>query len=245
MDQIDHIPDAGQAISAREKPLVLIAESAAGSCRQDLVSYLSGDYDIAEVESGREVLREAQAKAPDLILLSLSLNGQDALQICEAIRKEASTKKIPIIALSDQDRLEAKLSAFRKGADDFLAQPFALEELAARIASKLREWRPTPVLRAGSLTVDLRSMVVEVKGKPGAFTMLEIELVTYFLKHQGRIVSREELLREIWHDRPVMRRTVDTHIVSLRKKLRGSGLEISSLYGAGYVLRIRKKAAGH
>lgn len=225
-----------------EKPLVLIVEPNA-THGAELVNHLQLQFHVHLVSSGPAAQEYLRQQNTDLVLLALEAPGTQAFAFCESLRGSALTRKIPLIALAERDSLELKLGAFQRGADDFLARPFAHEELKARIASRLRDWRPNLRLETGKLVIDRDLPSIEVNGKPTSCTQLEIELLSFFVSNQGRTISREEFLDILWNEDAVKPRTIDTHIVSLRKKLRGSGMEISSIYGAGYVLRPKSHAS--
>lgn len=228
-------------MSSRAKPLIFVVENATKSA-QPLIDCFASDYSIATTEAKEHAVAtsEAQHQRPDLIILHVDNPEKNELLMCQALREKDETKATPIFVLSGRTETKTKVGAFLMGADDFLEHPFSPDELKARVGARLRSWKPESLQRSASLEINPSSMSVSVKGKNVAFSLLEFYLLKFFLENEGRLIKREEILESVWKGQEVKSRTVDTHLVSIRKKIRGSGVEISSLYGAGYTLRKKR-----
>jgi DNA-binding response OmpR family regulator len=221
----------------RDRPLILFVENSGDPTAAE---FLSSHFLVAEATEPKDAVAQAQAQRPDLIIFNTSEPKAKDYVLFAELREQTATKFTPIFVVSGRTDLKNKVGAFEKGADDFIERPYSVEELRARVGARLRGWRLEQKLRIAQLELDLTSMSVAVKSKPVAFSVLEFHLLKFFVLNEGRMVDRQEILASVWPDQSVKSRTIDTHLVSVRKKLRGSGIEIASLYGAGYVLRKKK-----
>ena len=203
--------------------------------------YLERDgYRVLTAYDGIEALRAAREGHPDLIVLDLMLPGIDGLEICRTLRRESDVPIIMLTALTtDQD----KLTGLDLGADDYVTKPFSPRELAARVRAILRrlpgEHGPTEV-KHGELKVNFHKHQAFLSGKPLALTEVEFKLLGVFAKEPGRVFSRAELVEKaIGYDFEGFDRTVDVHILNLRRKLEPDPSHpryIKTVYGAGYKL---------
>jgi DNA-binding response OmpR family regulator len=213
-----------------------------------LTDVLSGHFTMKIAKDGEEGYRMARSESPDLILLDLLMPRLDGLEACALLRSHEATKHIPIIVLTGSNDFEMQLKAFDLGADDLLIKPFRPRELLARIASKLKRFdeirRPTGLLTCGDMEMDVDRFECRVAGNPVLLSVLEFNLLRFFVENFNRVLSRETILQAVWKDAVVTDRTVDTHMTSLRKKIQKSTLNFVTLYGAGYVLRDRTAAVG-
>ena len=203
--------------------------------------YLNRDgYRVLTAYDGIEALRAAREGHPDLIVLDLMLPGIDGLEICRTLRRESDVPIIMLTALTtDQD----KLTGLDVGADDYVTKPFSPRELAARVRAILRrlpgEHGPTEV-KHGELKVNFHKHQAFLSGKPLNLTEVEFKLLGVFAKEPGRVFSRVELVEKaIGYDFEGFDRTVDVHILNLRRKLEPDPSHpryIKTVYGAGYKL---------
>lgn len=202
---------------------------------------LSERYLVHRSKDGEEALAAALQFKPDLVLLDIGIPKKDGLQVTETLRKDIATQHIPILVITGNDDTEKRISAFNLGADDFLGKPFKAKELVARVASKMRRIEETQsepeVFSCGNLTARPQNMEVKIAGAAVSLSVLEFNILKYFLTHQNRIISREELLKVVWSGALVGERTIDTHMVSLRKHLKGFDHQIATVYSAGYILK--------
>ncbi|MDP3787141.1 MAG: response regulator [Candidatus Omnitrophota bacterium] len=221
------------------KETILIVED-----ERDIVKML--EYNLGKegfktlsARDGEAALSLAGKEHPDLILLDLMLPGMDGLEVCKALKNESRTTAIPIIILTAKSQESDKIVGLELGADDYITKPFSPRELVARIKAVLRRMKEksAEVFRIGDFIVDFSKIKVMVKSKPVELTAKEFELLKKLISANGRVLSREHLLNTIWGlDRAVEieTRTVDVHIGSLRKKLKGEGKRIVTVKNYGY-----------
>ena len=198
-------------------------------------------YEVVVAHTGATALRAAASERPDLVLLDLMLPDTDGYQVLRALREQGV--ETPVLILTARGEEVDKVRGFRAGADDYLTKPFGVMELLVRIEALLRrsgarsgarsdtrapraERVPErltparPVVRAGDLEVDPDARLVRRAGADVSLTPKAFELLLALVGREGRVVSRHELLREVWgYDPSVSSRTVDTHVLELRRKL--------------------------
>jgi two-component system alkaline phosphatase synthesis response regulator PhoP len=184
-------------------------------------------YDVEVAEDGNRGLMRARAIEPDLIILDLMMPGLDGHRVLRALRGEGY--RTPVLILSARGEEADKVRGFRLGADDYVTKPFSLLELLARVEALLRRSVPQeavpsaerpPIYRFGDVTIEPAAQLVTRAGEPVGLTHREFLLLLALLRRRGGVVSRQELLREVWgHSNEVITRTVDTHIMELRRKL--------------------------
>jgi DNA-binding response OmpR family regulator len=169
------------------------------------------------------------------------LPGIDGLEVCKTLKKEEATSSIPIIMLTAKAQEADKIVGLELGSDDYVTKPFSPRELIARIKAILRrakEKEKLPdTLKIGSLVIDFSKIRVSVKGKPVELTAKEFELLRTLIKARGRVLSRDYLLDTIWgfdQSMEIQTRTVDVHIRTLRKKLKGEAGRIITVKNYGY-----------
>lgn len=185
-------------------------------------------YDVRVAADGRTALREFDDFRPDLVVLDLMIPELNGYGVLQSLRERNSD--VPVLILSATAEETAKIRGFRLGADDFVTKPFSVLELLARIEALLRRARKSSALpepgespgffRFGDVEVDLAARRVYRAGKLIDLSPKAYDLFIALLNRRGGVVRREELLREVWgHRREISTRTVDSHIVELRRKL--------------------------
>jgi DNA-binding response OmpR family regulator len=182
-------------------------------------------YDVAVAEDGVAGVERARSIDPDLIVLDLMLPGMDGYRVLRTLRDEG--RGVPVLILTARGEEADKVLGFRLGADDYVTKPFGVLELLARIEALLRRtrnWRGTEttsaIERFGDVEVDVSARTVRRNGERVELTPKEFDLLIALLKRQGRVTSRNELLRAVWgYSASVVSRTVDTHVAELRRKL--------------------------
>ena len=178
--------------------------------------------------------------APDLVLLDIMLPGEDGLEILKKLRSSPITEQLPVILATARGSEYDKVVGLDTGADDYLAKPFGMMEMVARVKAVLRRvghTAPSPVLSCKKIQMNEASHRVSVDGKPVDLTVKEYELLRLFLKNPGLAFTRENLLSSIWESEfQGETRTVDVHIASLRTKLGTAGEAIRTVRGVGYRL---------
>lgn len=177
-------------------------------------------------------------ETPDLLLLDIMLPGEDGLSILEKLRKNSSTKDLPIIMLTAKGTEYDKVLGLDSGADDYIAKPFGTMELISRIKALLRRTGrdDTPVeYRKGSLYLCPSKHVVKVGEREVALTLKEFELLCMLFENEGMVLTRDEILTKVWgYEFDGESRTVDVHIRTLRSKLGEAGKIIETVRGLGY-----------
>jgi two-component system alkaline phosphatase synthesis response regulator PhoP len=201
--------------------------------------YLNRDgYRVLTAYDGIEALRLAREGHPDLIVLDLMLPGIDGLEVCHTLRAESD---VPIIMLTARTTDQDKLTGLELGADDYVTKPFSPRELAARVRAVLRRLpgeRGPDEIRSGEITVNFLKHEASINAKPLGLTEVEFKLLGVLAKEPGRVFSRAELINKaLGYDFEGFDRTIDVHILNLRRKLEldpSHPRYIKTVYGAGY-----------
>ena len=177
---------------------------------------------------------------PDLLLLDWMLPDQSGLRLLSRLRADRDFQELPVIMLTAKSMEEDKLAGLNSGADDYITKPFSPRELLARSRALLRRKSPhlaEAPLRAGSVTLDPNSCTVTVENQQIDIGNAEYKLLKYLLAHRERVFSRAQLLDKVWGDHAVIEeRTVDVHVLRLRKALKSADGLIRSVRGVGYML---------
>jgi DNA-binding response OmpR family regulator len=199
-------------------------------------------YEVAVERSGEGAFFRTNTEQFDVILLDLGLPGRDGLEILKALRDRGI--KTPVLVLTARDTLQDRVKGLDSGADDYLIKPFAFAELLARLRALVRRGRSaeTPRLAAGDLEMNLVSRKVMRAGKPVELTVREFELLEYLLRHEGQVVSRETLARDVWKETArttPLDNVIDVHIARLRRKVDADHATklIHTVRGVGFMLR--------
>jgi len=192
----------------------------------DLVAHYLGKAGFATdvMSSGREALKAITDRPPDLIVLDLMLPQVDGLEICRAVRSQHNTAAVPIIMLTARVEESDRIVGLELGADDYIAKPFSPNELVARVRALLRRAQrgvaPGGAMSYGAIEIDADKHTVSCRGHAIVLTAKEFLLLEYFLRHRGRVLSRDLLLTDVWGYRYTGgTRTVDVHVRRLREKL--------------------------
>lgn len=189
------------------------------------------------VTTGTRALEMARVDDFDLMILDLGLPEMDGQVVLRRLRERGET--IPVVILTARDTVEETVAGFEGGADDYVTKPFRFDELLARVRARLRT-EPTAemtVLRAGAVTLDLRTRRASVKGRTVELTAREFALTETLMRHPGQVLSREQLLSHVWgYDFAPESNVVDVYVRYLRRKL-GPDV-ISTVRGMGYRLEV-------
>jgi DNA-binding response OmpR family regulator len=194
-------------------------------------------YGVDWVSTGRDALRRAVDADVCMVILDLGLPDLDGLEVLESLRKRGAT--VPVLVLSARGRVNDRVKGLDLGADDYLAKPFAFEELLARIRANLRPRADVSagVLRAGGISVDQVRHEATVGGRTFSLSTREFALLQAFVGHPSQVLSRQELLSMAWDmDFDPGTNLVDVYVGYLRRKL-GEAL-IETVRGSGYRLRL-------
>jgi DNA-binding response OmpR family regulator len=199
-------------------------------------------YDVVVAATGEDGFFRANAELFDLVVLDLMLPGRGGLEILQALRQRHI--ETPVLILTARDGVDDRVRGLDLGADDYLVKPFALPELLARIRALMRRGRPSEVLRlkAADLEVDLAARRVVRGDRAIELTGREFDLLEYLVRHQGHLVSREMLARDVWKETrraTPLDNVIDVQMTRLRKKVDLDGLPrlIHTVRGVGFVLR--------
>jgi DNA-binding response OmpR family regulator len=216
---------------------ILIVEDDA-SLRELLTAALSREgWEVMAAADAHAGERAAESFHPDAAILDIRLgDGPDGLTLARRLRQRSD---LPFLFLTDAAAVEDRLAGFESGADDYLAKPFVLAELVARLRVVLRRrTKAEPdVIEVGPLKIDESGRRVFVEGQPVELTRIEFELLTALARQAGRVASKAELLSAVWGFEGYDQNLVEVHVSSLRKKLGRQAMVIQTLRGVGYVLR--------
>jgi two-component system alkaline phosphatase synthesis response regulator PhoP len=220
---------------------ILVVEDEAG-LRLALTDRLAAEgYDVVAAADGDEGLRHATEEHFDLVVLDVMLPRKSGLDVCRELKQRA----IPaaILMLTARAEVVDRVVGLKLGADDYLTKPFAMAELLARVEARLRHRPPAPsstreAYRFGTIHVDFQSAEVTRSGQRVDLSAKEFQLLRHLIEHRGRVLTRDELLNEVWgYDAMPTTRTVDVHIAGLRRKLEPNPHVpefILTLHGLGY-----------
>ncbi|GIP26879.1 DNA-binding response regulator [Paenibacillus sp. J23TS9] len=197
---------------------------------------------VKEAYDGNSGLQLALSEEWDLILLDIMLPGLNGIEVCRRIR---TMKRTPVIMLTARDRLEDRVSGLDSGADDYIAKPFDIEELLARMRALFRriemaDRQSHSILTFREVTIDMDARIVTRSGVPVELTKREFDLLAVFIKHPNLVQTRDMLLDLVWgYDSMVETNVVDVYVRYLRNKLDAPGEEsiIQTVRGMGYVMR--------
>ena len=211
--------------------------------REVLATALQSEhYDVVASGPGDEGFVRAQGEAFDLVVLDLMLPGRSGLEILQALRQRRIGT--PVLVLTARDGVDDRVLGLDLGADDYLVKPFALPELLARIRALLRRGRPADVarLKTADLQIDLVARQASRGSRMLDLTVREFDLLEYLLRHQGHLVSREMLAREVWKEprrATPIDNVIDVQMTRLRRKVDvdGGPRLIHTVRGVGFVLR--------
>jgi two-component system alkaline phosphatase synthesis response regulator PhoP len=215
----------------------------------ELVRYnLAQDgYDVTCVLSGEEALVQVRSCLPDLVVLDLMLPGVDGLEVCKALKQDTRTAGIPILMLTARSEEADVVAGLELGADDYLTKPFSPRVLLARIKAVLRRPRmapvaENPVISRDELVIRPGRHEVLVCGEPIQLTPMEFRILCLLAQHPGWVFTRHQILDTAQgEDTSVTTRSVDVHIVSLRRKLGPCGAVIETIRGVGYRFRDKEE----
>jgi len=210
---------------------------------QVLSSALQGEqYEVVVAATGEDGFYRANAERFDLVLLDLMLPGRSGLEILQTLRQRHVDT--PVLILTARDGIDDRVLGLDLGADDYLVKPFALPELLARIRALLRRGRPSEVfrLKVADLEMDLVARKVARGERAIDLTGREFDLLEYLLRHQGHLVSREMLARDVWKEprrATPLDNVIDVQMTRLRRKVDSEGAArlIHTVRGVGFVVR--------
>ncbi len=195
-------------------------------------------YSVDRCGSGADAVTQARASGYDVMLLDWMIPDLDGIEVCRQIRRSGSS--VPILMLTARDQVSERVLGLDAGADDYLVKPFEVEELVARIHALLRRSSGHARLELGSLSLDRSGRRAVLDGKPLELTAREFGLLLHLAHRAGRVVTRSELLSQVWSIKfDPESNVVEVHVSRLREKLGRWNWMIETVRGRGYRLRTR------
>jgi two-component system response regulator MprA len=227
-----------------KSPTVLVVDDDPNLLRMLRRGLVLAGYDVQALEDGESALRVVRDSPPDLIVLDVMLpEPLDGLEVARRVR--AAGADVPILMLTARGQVADKVAGFASGADDYLAKPFAFEELLARVGALLRRrgpQQPAERLSYADLELDPATREVWRAGQPLDLTAREFDLLAFFLRHPRQVLTRDQLFRGVWgSDYLGGSNIIDANISYLRDKLEAGGRPrlLQTVRGVGYALRER------
>lgn len=212
---------------------------------RDLMIYTlnASGFRAVGFENAKEFYTALADTVPELIMLDIMLPGEDGISILKRLKADARTADIPVIMATAKGNEYDKVIGLDLGADDYLAKPFGMMEMASRVRAVLRRSgraaEKQQLIRVGGLEMNLGEHIVTADGIRIQLTLKEFELLRTFMTSPGRAFTREQLLSSVWcEDFMGETRTVDVHVGTLRQKLGGCGKYIRTVRGVGYRLEV-------
>jgi len=200
--------------------------------------YLERDgFDVGVVSSGEQALEQIRDRRPAAVVLDVGLPGIDGIEVVRRLR--AGGDDVPVLFVTARDDEVDRVLGLEMGGDDYVTKPFSPRELVARVRAVLRRGRTAgarETLVAGEVELSTREHRVSVRGEPVEMTPTEFDLLAELMRQPGRVLTRDELLRQVWgYSSTVTTRTVDVHVAQVRAKV-GDAVSIRTVRGVGYGL---------
>ena len=218
---------------------ILVVDDEESLCEILQFNLESEGYEVTTANSAEEALR-LDIKSFDLILLDVMMGQMSGTRMASLLKADPETAQIPIIFCTARDGEDDRVAGLDLGADDYIAKPFSVRELVARVKSVLRRTRHGDEegeerIVYEDLCIDCRRKVCTLDGEPVQLTKKELEILMLLLSNRGRIFSREQILHRVWSDKViVLDRTIDVNITRLRRKIGRYGDKIVTRQGYGY-----------
>ncbi len=199
-------------------------------------------FQVKDARDGESGLELAVQEKPDVVLVDLMLPGIDGLEVCRRLRNDSRTASIPLIMLTAKSGEADRVVGLELGADDYITKPFSPRELVARVKALLRrssgQREPSTTIKRGELVIDPNRREATCRKAQLVLTATEFRLLHFLASHPGRVFTRNELIDNVLgSDVAVLERTVDVHIMSLRRKLGEMGGWLETVRGFGYKFR--------
>jgi two-component system, OmpR family, KDP operon response regulator KdpE len=222
-----------------DHPTVLVCDTELQSVRALKVVLRAAGLNVRTTQTADDALTRAALRVPDLAIIELELVDASGEEVCRRLREWSSMPLVVVSDVSDEDRI---VDAFAAGADDYITKPFRPRELVARVEAHLRRatTRDEPVIVCGSVRIDLAAQLVRRDGHEIRLTQIEYKLLSALVRHRGRLLTHDALLRQAWGAaRAEDRQTLRTHMANLRRKLAApsSSGPIRTYPGVGYLLQ--------
>lgn len=204
----------------------------------ELFALKNSGYQAAGFETAKEFYKALDTRLPELILLDIMLPDEDGMSILKRLRARPDTQRIPVILVTAKATEIDKVKGLDGGADDYIAKPFGVMEMIARVKALLRRsgGAEASLLTCGDVTLDSERRMVFVSGKPVELTYKEFELLRLLMKNHGIVISRDVIMERVWDSSfEGESRTIDVHVRTLRQKLGAEGSLIKTIRNVGYM----------
>ena len=225
---------------AADNPEILIVEDEPAIVELVRYTLRDGGWQVAAVDSVGAAWDYLQQRMPQLVLLDWMLPDQSGLRLLSRLRGDRNFATLPVIMLTAKSMEEDKIAGLNQGADDYITKPFSPRELTARVKALLRRKAPEhaqTLMRVGPVTLDPVSCSVSLNDNRIDIGHAEYRLLKFFMAHPERVFSRSQLLDRVWGDHAVIEeRTVDVHVLRLRKALKEAESLIRTVRSVGYML---------
>ncbi|WP_405982704.1 response regulator transcription factor [Streptomyces sp. NBC_00158] len=229
------------AITAHRRTVLVVEDDPGVRSTLDQLLRFEG-YRVVQAADGVQGLAALDREEPDLALVDVVMPGLDGLSLCRTLRRRGD--RLPVLVLTARDQVGDRVAGLDAGADDYLAKPFATEELLARIRALLRRTEPeaarSGLLTAGDLVLDPASRGAERAGRPLDLTKTEFDVLELLLTHQGTVLTRSQIYERIWgFDFDTTSRSLDVYIGYLRRKTEegGAARVVHTVRNVGYTVR--------
>ncbi|HPS87462.1 MAG TPA: response regulator transcription factor [Spirochaetota bacterium] len=204
------------------------------------INLISEGYDVTAFSSAAEAKKGFESEKPDLIILDVMMEDKDGFEFCREIRSSEKLKSIPVIFLSAKSEEFDKVLGLELGGDDYLTKPFSIKELRSRIKAVLRRSGELPegkkiILKYKGVELNPEQFSLKVDGEEIKLTKTELNMLSLFMENPGKVFTRDNIINSVrGHDVFVVDRTIDVHIMNLRKKLGDYKNIITTFSGVGY-----------
>lgn len=203
----------------------------------EIYTLQSTGFEARGFETAGDFFKALQKEKPELVLLDIMLPDMEGTEVLRQLKKDVSTKEIPVILASAKGTEYDKVKGLDTGADDYLAKPFGMMEMVSRVRAVLRRTQKpkSNVLEHNGIRIDHGKHEVTVNGKMIDLTLKEYEVLALLMSRPGIVFTRDQLLSKVWEEEYTTEtRTVDVHIRTLRQKLQEEGAHIDTVRGVGY-----------
>jgi DNA-binding response OmpR family regulator len=223
------------------KPKLLVVDDEP-EIREIVREVLQEHFEVIEAENGKQAVDMAQRNLPDMILMDVMMPEMDGITATESIRGMLTTRHIPILMLTAANTKDYRIRAFDFGADQFIGKPFDFEELTMRLISVYRRSRQmlnpaTKEVHFLNLELNVDAKEVRIEGARIELSPVEYDIVKLLILNRETLVTRLQIIEDVWKSKEAPDRVMDAHIVSIRKKIANFRGTIKTVYGSGYILR--------
>ncbi len=221
-----------------DKKLIYAVDDEESICELYSVALNSAGFDCSCFSCGDDLFAAVKSRKPDLVLLDIMLAGIDGFSILQKLKADASTCDIPVIMVSAKGEEISKVKGLDLGANDYIAKPFGVLELVARINANLRKTVQSTVYTYADIRIDESKHEAVAANNVLTLTLKEYELLKLLVENAPNVVSRERILNAVWGENYLGEtRTLDIHIANLRKSMSMSAAKIITVRGVGFYLK--------